>query len=213
MATERAANLPAQGTQAVSHRSAAAAEGLAPQPDLDAGTTRTAAILDWLLASMMGLMLPLAPIAASVIARDGSYLRRYGATTAKAAGHLQGQVRSRAFSRYLLYDANTASTADTVVGQCTHCGNCCLHRRCIYLDWSPAGDSRCRIYNSPFWKALACGRYPESRQDIQLYACPSFTAGSQPAPVSSQAKPLTSGSGEVPSRWQCVPDSRPHSEQ
>ncbi|RYU62482.1 hypothetical protein EWI61_03100 [Methylolobus aquaticus] len=192
----------------MSHRSGAAAERVVPQPTLDAGTTRTAAILDWLLASMMGLMLPLAPIAASVIARDGSYLRRYGATMAKAAGHLRGQVKSRAFSRYLLYDANATSTSDTVVGQCTHCGNCCLHRRCIYLDWSPAGDSRCRIYNSAFWKALACSRYPESRQDIALYACPSFSAGSEPPPDSPEP-----GAAEFLPMQAYLGDSRPHSEQ
>jgi Glucose-6-phosphate dehydrogenase, C-terminal domain len=59
-------------------------------------------------------------------------------------------------------------------GQCTYCGNCCLHGSCIYLDWSAIGESRCSTYNQPCWKKLACGRYPENRHDIDLYACPSF---------------------------------------
>jgi len=207
MATEGSENYGAQAAQPI-ERGSSPTEALASQPTNGAGANRLAAVLDWLLASVMGLMLPLAPIAASAIARDGSYLRRYGATTAKAAGHLHGQVKSRAFSRYVLYDANAPSTPETVVGQCTHCGNCCLHRRCIYLDWSPEGDSRCRIYNSAFWKTLACGRYPESRQDIVLYACPSFSAGSEPAP-----NPLEPGAEEFLLQQASLRDSGPHSEE
>jgi hypothetical protein len=63
---------------------------------------KIAVVLDWLLAGFMGLLLPFAPLVASVIARDPSYLRRYATTAAKATGHLHGQVKSRAFSRYLL---------------------------------------------------------------------------------------------------------------
>jgi hypothetical protein len=209
MATEESENCLAQGEDPRASRSNPA-EALAPRPTPGPGANRLAAVLDWLLASVMGLMLPLAPIAASAIARDGSYLRRYGSTTAKAAGHLHGQVKSRAFSRYVLYDANAPSTPETVVGQCTHCGNCCLHRRCIYLDWSPEGDSRCRIYNSAFWKTLACGRYPESRQDIVLYACPSFSAGSEPV---SPPNPITPGAEEVLLQQASLRDSGPHSEE
>jgi len=144
---------------------------------------RIAVVLDWLLAGFMGLLLPFAPLVASVIARDPSYLRRYATTAAKATGHLHGQVKSRAFSRYLLCGRIVPPAQEKVVGQCTHCGNCCLHRRCIYLDWSLAGESRCRIYNRAFWKKLACGRYPESRRDIDLYACPSFSDVPAPKPT------------------------------
>ncbi len=136
---------------------------------------KLAVILDWLLAGFMGLLLPFSPFVASAIALDTSYIRRCVKTTAKAAGHLHGQVKSRAFSRYLLHGSVAPSIPEKIVGQCTHCGNCCLHRSCIYLDWSAIGESRCSIYNQPFWKKLACGRYPENRHDIALYACPSFS--------------------------------------
>jgi hypothetical protein len=131
-------------------------------------------ILDWLLAGFMGLLLPFSPFVASAIAKDLSYTRSYFKTIAKAARHLHGQVKSRAFSRYLLYGFDAPPNPEKVVGECTHCGNCCLHRSCIYLDWSASGESLCLIYSQPFWKKLACGRYPESRHDIDRYTCPSF---------------------------------------
>jgi hypothetical protein len=136
---------------------------------------KRAVILDWLLAGFMGLLLPLSPFVASAIALDPSSIRRCVKTTAKAADHLHGQFKSRAFSRYLLYGAVARTHPEKVAGRCTHCGNCCLHRSCIYLDWSEIGESRCLIYNQLFWKKLACGRYPEHRHDIDLYACPSFS--------------------------------------
>jgi hypothetical protein len=136
---------------------------------------KAAVALDWLLAGFMGLFVPVAPFVASIIARDPSYLRDYRRTVVKGASHLRGQVQSRAFSRYVLYGRLPKPEGEAVVGECTHCGNCCMHRRCIFLEWSPEGDSRCRIYNSGFWKKLACGRYPESSVDIALYDCPSFT--------------------------------------
>ncbi|MEO8039628.1 MAG: hypothetical protein ABI794_12730 [Betaproteobacteria bacterium] len=135
---------------------------------------KAAVVIDWLLAGFMGLFVPFAPLVATAISRDPSYLRDYRRTVLRGAGHLKGQVRSRAFSRYVLY-GRQQPVGETVVGECTHCGNCCMHRQCIFLDWSSSGQSRCRIYNTAFWKRLACGRYPETGVDIGLYGCPSFT--------------------------------------
>lgn len=137
---------------------------------------KAAVALDWLMAGFMGLFVPVGPFVATAISRDPAYLRDYRRTVLKGARHLRGQVRSRAFSRYVLYQRDRVFRAEAVVGECTHCGNCCMHRSCIFLDWSESGESRCRIYKTAFWNKLACGRYPESGLDIALYRCPSFTA-------------------------------------
>jgi len=63
---------------------------------------KAAVSLDWLLAGFMGLLLPIAPLVASILARDSAYLWDYRRTLVKSAGHLRSQVRSRAFSRYAL---------------------------------------------------------------------------------------------------------------
>ncbi len=131
-----------------------------------------------MVASLMGLLLPLAPFVASLIARDWRYAAAYPRTVLRAAGHLRGQVRSEAVSRYLTHGGASRPPTERIVGACTHCGRCCLDRRCIFLDWSDAGESRCRIYGTAFWKRLACGSYPENALDIALYDCPSFRAES-----------------------------------
>lgn len=133
-----------------------------------------AVFLDWLLAGAMSLLLPIGPIVASAIARDPSYLRAYWRTIVKGIAHLRGQVESRAFSRYVMYSHRERPKSRKIVGSCTNCGRCCLNKKCIFLDWTEAGESRCRIYGSAFWNGLACGRYPEDQFDIDLYECPSF---------------------------------------
>jgi len=76
------------------------------------------------------------------------------------------------------------------VGTCTHCGNCCLNRSCLFLDFDAAGRSSCRIYGGRFWSVLNCSRYPESRNDIELYRCASFTAVALPDPPARRVIPL-----------------------
>jgi hypothetical protein len=138
--------------------------------------------LDWSVAATMALLLPVAPFVAALIARDWRYAVGYPQTLLRAAGHLRGQVRSAAASRYRAHARGQLPPPERVVGACTHCGNCCLDRRCVFLDWSPRGESRCRIYGTAFWKRLACGRYPENGMDIALYSCPSFRAEPPAAP-------------------------------
>ena len=155
--------------------------------------------LDGLWAAALLLLLPVAPVIASFIAADASYCRRYGNTLGRAFRHIGAQFKSRAFSRWIFYRDPPAGQRADIVGGCTHCGNCCLHRQCVFLDWSAEGHSRCRIYGRPFWRLLACGRYPESAMDIELYACPSFAAvprgeGVRGRPVAIpvvEAKPAT----------------------
>ncbi len=144
--------------------------------------------LDWSVAAAMGLLLPIAPFVAALIARDWRYAVRYPQTLLRSAGHLRGQVRSAAASRYRAHARARLPPPERITGACTHCGNCCLDRRCVFLDWSPEGESRCRIYGTAFWKRLACGRYPENGMDIDLYACPSFRAGPSGPPDGNKTR-------------------------
>jgi hypothetical protein len=155
----------------------ASAVGAAPREDYSAAmrTRNRHRWLDLTVAGLMGLLLPLAPVVASLIARDRRYFTAYGRTLLRAAGHLRGQVRSAAVSRYWR-NGRAPRPPERVTGACTHCGRCCLDRRCVFLDWTAQGESRCRIHGTAFWQRLACGRYPESAFHIALYDCPSFRA-------------------------------------
>jgi hypothetical protein len=123
------------------------------------------------------LALPLWPFVATAVARDLSYLRRYPATLRQVVRHIQGTLRGRSVARFLLQKMGQRRTQrEQVVGACTHCGNCCLYRGCLFLSYDARGQSRCGIYGGRVWKMLACGDYPINGEEIELYECPSFVA-------------------------------------
>ncbi len=159
---------------------------------------KSTTVLDGLWAATLLLLLPVAPLIASLIAADAAYCRRYGNTLVRAFRHIDAQFRARAFSRWIFYRPPPAGLRDDIVGTCTHCGNCCLHQQCVFLDWSAEGHSRCRIYGRGFWRLLACGRYPESALDISLYACPSFAAVPRASVSGSRMIPIAVVGTESP---------------
>ena len=145
-------------------------------PSLERMACWLARALEYGAAGIMFALVPLGPFVAGAIARDGSYVRRYRATLIRSVAHAHAMLRDRAISRYLLRPRRVAAQRERIVGACTHCGNCCLNRSCLFLEFDADGRSRCRIYGSRFWGVLNCSRYPESRNDIELYRCASFTA-------------------------------------
>jgi hypothetical protein len=138
------------------------------------------------------LLLPFVPFAASAVARDWSYSRRYAATLGRSPGHLRAILRDRAISRFLVQRLGGAqpATQERIVGACTHCGNCCLSRSCLFLDFDEAGRSSCRIYGTSFWNSLSCSLYPANSRDIELYRCPSFSTVPEPEPRRRPVIPL-----------------------
>jgi hypothetical protein len=136
------------------------------------------------------LALPLWPFVAAAVAGDLSYLRRYPATLRQVVRHIQGTLRGRSVARFLLEKMGQRRTQrEQVVGACTHCGNCCLYRGCLFLSYDTRGQSRCGIYGGRVWKMLACGDYPINREEIELYECPSFVAV-PPSPGARKVIPI-----------------------
>jgi hypothetical protein len=134
------------------------------------------------LAALAFALLPVLPFAAAAVAGDASYVWQYAATLRQSVRHIRGAVRGRSVSRYLEQRLAPRPLArDAVVGACTHCGNCCLFRGCVYLAYDAQGRSQCRIYGGRVWKLLACGDYPTGARDIALYDCPSFSVPGRPA--------------------------------
>ena len=122
-------------------------------------------------------VLPVWPFVAAVIARDVGFVRRYPRALRASARHIGGLLRGRSIARYLLGAMRPGRRQrDQIAGECTHCGNCCLFRTCVFLAYDALGQSRCRIYGGRLWRALACGDYPIDGEDIELFACPSFVA-------------------------------------
>lgn len=122
-------------------------------------------------------LLPLWPFVLALILREARILRRYPRALRDAARHICGLLRGRSIARYLLGLLRPGGRPrEQIAGECTHCGNCCLYRSCVFLSFDALGQSRCRIYGGRLWRLLACGEYPIDGEEIALFACPSFVA-------------------------------------
>ena len=146
-------------------------------------------IIEIMVLGVMALGLPLAPLISALIAGDHRYLLRYASTLTQCAQMLREMLRVHVISRLLMRRLSSLTTlprdatappkdnhAERIVGDCTHCGKCCINKSCVYLQVSDTGESRCGIYKNWFWKRLTCGDYPISGEEISVYACPSFRA-------------------------------------
>ena len=131
------------------------------------------------------LLLPLWPILAAAVLRDSHYVRRYRSTVARMIEHIRAVWNTRAISRMVSRGLMPAAHAfpERVVGNCTHCGKCCLDLACVFLAFDENGRSRCTIYGTGLWKIMFanCSRYPVDGQEIVLYGCPGFDAAPDPA--------------------------------
>lgn len=146
--------------------------------------------------SLMWLLLPLSPLCASVIARDLSYLRNFRATMRQCARHRHAMGRAEVIARRFHNEKRAAeqNISHRIEGECSHCGQCCLDQQCVFLDRSDDGRSSCRIYGNGFFDFLSCAEYPLTKDDIELYECPSFRAvprtGPMPPPLGRKVIPI-----------------------
>ncbi len=140
------------------------------------------------------LLLPLWPILAAIVLRDGDYVRRYRITVARLIGHIRAVWGTRAISRMVSRGLMPAARAvpERVVGNCTHCGRCCLDLACVFLAFDEDKRSRCTIYGTWLWKIMFanCSRYPVDGQEIVLYGCPGFNSVPDPAAGARRIIPI-----------------------
>ena len=130
------------------------------------------------LATML-VGLPLAPLLMAILSGRASEAWRYPESLRRAFRHVAELNRSRAVSRYILWRAGGRPSSrlaidERIEGECTHCGRCCTNGACVFVRFDDAGRSSCGIHGTRFWRWLSCGSYPVSRDDIELYRCPSF---------------------------------------
>ncbi|MBC7779025.1 MAG: hypothetical protein H7125_02870 [Proteobacteria bacterium] len=135
-------------------------------------------VVETIVLSLLWLVLPAAPLMAAGVAMDFSYVRHYRATLRQCAKHLQAMGRAEVIARRFYNEKRAAaqSVSHRIEGECSHCGQCCLYEQCVFLDRSDDGRSKCRIYGNWFFGFLSCAEYPMTKDDIELYECPSFRA-------------------------------------
>ena len=128
------------------------------------------------LLSVAAVLLPLLPLATSLVSADPGYLRRYGGTMRTCAHMLRAMARKRVIGRNLHRILRGSVDSERIEGHCVHCGNCCIDRKCVFVRVDTSGRSSCSIYGSRTFAALSCGQYPINAADIAVYACPTFRA-------------------------------------
>ncbi len=123
----------------------------------------------------MYLLLPLTPLLASVVFFRSKYVVQYRLTLKKMVVHLQ--ALSEGPVHHYLQDVvgRKTSIPAEIRGDCTQCGNCCLDKRCVFLEKTADEKYLCGIYHSPLRRFSNCGSFPLSAHDIERYDCPGYT--------------------------------------
>ena len=135
---------------------------------------RIAVALASLFNAACFLLLPVMPLIVSVLVWDSRYLRRYGHYFVKFVEHFkalrEGPVRHYLADVFL----QVREVPATIAGHCVQCGNCCLDKRCAFLQ--PLGDGKfaCGIFHSTVRRFSNCGSFPLHARDIERYQCPSY---------------------------------------
>ena len=135
-------------------------------------------VVETILLSLIWIGLPVSPVVVSLLAWDLSYVRNYRQPIRQLARQLQAMARAEVIARRFYNEKRAAeqSTSWKIEGECSHCGECCLFQTCVFLGQDAQGRSTCRIYGNWFFRKLTCAEYPMTKDDIELYACPSFRA-------------------------------------
>lgn len=134
-------------------------------------------IAPWLAAAYIGLltlMLPLSPLCASLVFGRWKYLGDYSGFIRRMRIHIEALREGPARHYFEDVMGRASAVPQDIAGSCVQCGNCCMDKRCVFLE--PIADQRfqCGIYHSPFRRFSNCGSFPLNAHDIQRYACPSY---------------------------------------
>jgi hypothetical protein len=127
------------------------------------------------LASLW-LFLPLMPLFASVLFGRIKYTRNYKDTLERLRVHIAALREGPA--QHFFHDVlgRGSNVPQEIHGECVQCGNCCMDRRCVFLETADKLTYQCGIYHSPFRRLSNCGSFPLNQWDIDRYNCPSYTA-------------------------------------
>ena len=123
------------------------------------------------------LLLPLSPLLLSLLTGKGSFVRNYYRTITRLLITLDAMRERRSVERYvqsLLFVSRAPRAKKKIGGFCSHCGNCCLDRRCLFLEKGKETQYLCGIFGTTLRRLTSCGAYPINQEDIDLYACPTY---------------------------------------
>ncbi len=125
------------------------------------------------LASLSALV-PVMPALASLVFWQRRYIANYADTVRRLRVHIEALSEGPVHHYFNDVAGRASAVPVEVKGHCVQCGNCCMERRCMFLQQVSADTYQCGIYHSPFRRLSNCGSFPLNQRDIERYACPSY---------------------------------------
>jgi len=115
------------------------------------------------------------PLLASILFIRRKYVLEYRTTIKNLWVHIEALKEGPAQHYFHDVMGRSLGVPQEIRGHCVQCGNCCMERRCVFLEYVGNDKYQCGIYSSPFRKLSNCGSFPLSQWDIDRYDCPSYT--------------------------------------
>jgi hypothetical protein len=133
-----------------------------------------ASVLTGFLVLSVLLLFPLLPFVAALAFWQKHFLVNYFQTLKKIWHHLQAMCEGPAIHYFADVMGRASQIPEVMGGSCVQCGNCCMNKRCMFLQ--PIADDKfqCGIYSSPLRRFSNCGSFPLNAYDIERYQCPSY---------------------------------------
>ena len=112
--------------------------------------TLYARLMTYSLISGIVLTVPIWPPMLTVMTGQMKHTRRYFRTIRKGFTHLHALIKMRAIHRYFSGEGNKPQqqAAQNIGGFCNRCGQCCLERRCMFLEKQSDAEYLCGIYGT-----------------------------------------------------------------
>ena len=134
-------------------------------------------VAPWLATAYLGtlsVLLPLTPLCATLLFGRLKYLRDYTGFVRKMRIHIAALREGPAQHYFEDVMGRASAVPAEIAGSCVQCGNCCMDKRCVFLEPIDDGRYQCGIYHSLFRRLSNCGSFPLNAHDISRYACPSY---------------------------------------
>ncbi len=133
-----------------------------------------ARVLTYFLISSLLLVFPLLPLFAALVFWRIHFLTDYLQTLKNTAIHMRAMLEGPAIHYFADVMGRAHQVPQAMGGSCVQCGNCCMDKRCMFLQPIQDGRFQCGIYHSPLRRFSNCGSFPLNAYDIERYECPSY---------------------------------------
>jgi hypothetical protein len=131
--------------------------------------------LSQLIVWVISVLIPVSPLVMFLLFGEKKFIVAYSDSVKKMRIHLQALSEGPVL--HFLEDVclRKKNIPVQIQGSCVQCGNCCLEKKCFFLE--PMGEDKfqCGIYDSVWRRFSNCNSYPLHAEDIERYNCPSYS--------------------------------------